>query len=261
MLTQEQKDKIINRNYDWLQSYIKDVMDALPDLENSVTIEGIALSWAKLDERRKKGCAKIEDAIELYKKEYAYDSENVSKLTGKKSHELNIPPVKKVEYTVNEDLSAATIEQMAKDVAFLKQMSTDEGICEFFDLNGDRNRFYGTVIDKEKVPIIKKVNGLMDILATVHGVTVDKFDEDIDPRVNVAVFGINANSMFSFSDTAYKAFKEAVNLCDSILVIPRTERSVRIVLSISNIWKKSIQLTDEEMKDYGYWEEDEEEFI
>lgn len=250
MLTDEQKNKIINRNYDWLHPYVADVIRLLPDLENSVTIEGIAMEWAKLDERKKKGSVTIEEAIKAYEKKYERDAAYVEKTTGKKLKPLSIPKVKKeaTQYVVNEDLSNATIEALIKKKDMAELLSSPDGIYELLEGNPEAELFYGTEIDKDKLSCAYACDNFLDIISTVDGIKVDKFAEP-NPYASAAIFGMNIRHAVHLTETALNAFRQIVLLADEMMVFPR-ENETRIAFAIHDLWKEHRLMSEEEKQQH-----------
>lgn len=265
MLTEEQKQKILNRNYEWLQPYIMNVFKQIPQLENSATIEGIAMEWAKMAERRASGRATIEEAIKAYEKQYEKDREYILKTTGQTMPDLVIPAVVQEEpkYVVNEELSAATIEALARETNFIKKLTTPDGLDDFLSPDREANRFYGTELNEQSLMRIWKVNSLMDILATAYGVTVEKYDTDKpDPYSREAIFAVESNNLISFTGTAYEAFQKIIDIADDIMFLnPEGKRRLRIVITIKDIWSKWRRMDDDKLKDLGLIDDEEDSFI
>ena len=243
--TDKQKQDIINRNYDWLKPYISKVFFDAPEIDNSVTVEGIALEWAKLDERSPKKKHTIKEAIKAYQKSYGKDAKFIKDLTGETLPELKIDEPK-TEYIVNEDKSAATLEALQRDVTFIRDVVEADGDPSALMFNDEAERFYGTVLDDDIMKKVQRVNDLLDIVAIGSNAKVTKCEKP-NPRSTSAVFAIKYKGISGILNTALKSFREIVETVDEIFVIPMDEETVRISLTLNNVWKEHRRMDDFEM--------------
>ena len=248
MLTPERKAEIINRNFDYVRPYVKRVIEELPDLENSVHIEGIAECWYDLEMKYGKK-ASVDSAIRAYEKEYARDAKEIEMMTGDKLPPLDIEKFKP-KYVINEDLTHAVLENVKGKIDLAKKVEEHDGsiLSTLLD-DVDNDRFYGTIVNEETVKKLEKANSLLDIIKTCDGVTVQKFKEP-RPRSDEGVVAINVvGGLSCFSGSVYKAFRELVGIADEFIVIPKSETVTRIALPFYNLWKESREMTDEEMEE------------
>ena len=248
MLTKERKEEILNRNFDGLKPYIQRIFIEAPNLENSVHIEGVALCWKALQERSKRKIP-IQSAIRKYEKEWESDRKFVGKMTGEELPPLNTEDwLPKPKYVVNEDLTSAVLENVKSEISFNKKVSEFGGdiLAAFVD-DLDNDRFYGTVVNEDTLKKLHRANELLDIIKTNRDVNVKKFKEP-NPRSSIGVVAVHAiRGMSVISGTAYKAFRELVQIADDCSILPATSDKARISFGFHNLWKESREMTDAEL--------------
>lgn len=248
MMTNEKKQKILNRNPEYLTPYLMKVFHDAPNIDNSMTIEGIAMEWSKLEESGRRNTVTIADAIKAYEKSYGKDAQIVKDITGESMPELNIA-VTPSDYKVNEELTAAHMEEIKKEKDFYEGLMSSDGFPFSDDFEEDDDeRFYGTVFDDSCWGVINRVNDLLDILNTSSDITVQKFTEP-NPRTPDAIVAFTTQDVCSLAGTQYKAFAELTQLAKEMYIVPKENRNVRFAFSLGNVWKEHRDLTDEEMQE------------
>lgn len=247
MLSQKKKEDIINMNFEYIRPYIKRVMAELPNLENSVHIEGVAECLYECEMKYRKKVS-IDTAIKAYEKKYAEDSMTVKMLSGGDMPPLNTEEWKS-KYVIDEDLTQATLENVKTKINFAKKMEQHDGDLMSAIMDDiDEDRFYGTVVNKQTLNKLEKANRYLDIIKTNDGVTIQKFKE-ANPRTDEGIVAINVvNGVTSFQGAVYKAFRGLVNIADEFTILPSTSTVTRVVFSFYNLWAESREMTDEEME-------------
>lgn len=251
--TEKQKKNIIDRNYDWLKPYISKVFFDAPEIDNSMTVEGIALEWAKLEERNPEKRVTIKDAIKAYEKSYKADAKFVQEKTGESMPELKID-TPDVTIVVNDEKSSATIETLQREASFVEDVIKADGNPYALMFDEEKERFFGTVPDKDILKKVERVNELLEVIAIGADASISKC-ETLKPRSESAVFAITYNGLNGITGTALKCFRKIVETVDEVFVVPKTNNSVRISFAINNLWKEHRLLSDSEMEEFENDEE------
>jgi len=250
MMTENRKQEIIDRNPEWLTPYLMKIFHDAPEIDNSVTVEGIAEEWSKLDDRYPSRAHSLKEAIKAYEKSYKYDAEFVRKTTGQELPKLEIK-VEDSKYILNEDKSTASLEKMQRDVEFVKDVIENDGNPLSLLFDEERESFYGTVLDEDIMKKAYRVNDLLEIVAIGSNVEVQKFEEP-KPRSSSAVFALTFKGLNSINQTAMKAFKEITQIVDEVIIIPRENETTRISFVLDGLWAEhtNIDQNDEPEDEY-----------
>ncbi len=155
---------------------------------------------------------------------------------------------REVQYQVNEELTAAVMEEILKKKIFLDELAAAGGdpYAVIFG-SGEQERFCGTAVNEEAVEKMRRINDLLDVVGTGTCISVQKC-ETPNPRSNSAVFAVNfLHGVNALNGTGYKAFREITRLTDEMIIVPKEGRSVRIAFTLGDIWKGHRELDDFEL--------------
>lgn len=153
-------------------------------------------------------------------------------------------------YKVNEEMTGAVIENYKDMLKVAKKIEDCDGdILSAIFGEREENRFYGTKINENVIKRLRRVNDKLDIIGATKEIEIQKFVEP-NPRCREAVVAITVHDMIAdFKGELYYALYWLVGLADSVSVMPRDDRTVRIVFVFNDLWVESRLMTDEEIEE------------
>ena len=252
MLTDKERQEIIDMNSDdpILQGYIKKVMDNAPNLDNSVHIEGIATEWNQAEQIEGWKHISFAEAVERYKFQYEQEKKTAER------HGAKMPPLEmdlskpEEQYTINEELTAVSIEAQKKLGNVLEFGKKFMETGSLFDMDDEFERFYGTVLNEDTVKKAWRANELLDILELgCLSASIEKFEEP-NPHFHSAILAVNFSELNGLDGTVLGAFQELTALADTITIVPNEPKICRIVFEFQNLWTEHRLITDQEAAEY-----------
>ena len=162
------------------------------------------------------------------------------------------------DFVLNEEMTEAVLEKCKEELKIKEKIEKNDGdlLAAIF---GERevDRFYGTVVNEEKIKTLKQANALLDIINTSDDVTVEKFEDPCPLCPSESVIINVPNGFGMFNGAVYRAFRRLTKIADDFMVMWRGERSVRMVFNFKDVWLEHREMTDEEMEEYNNMEDTE----
>lgn len=154
------------------------------------------------------------------------------------------------DYKINEEMTGAVMENYKDMLKVAKKIENCDGdILSAVFGEQEVNRFYGTKLNENVIKRLRSVNDKLDIIGATKEIEIQKFVEP-NPRCREAVVAITVHDMIAdFKGELYYALYWLVVLADSVSVMPRDDRTVRIVFVFNDLWSESRLMTDEEIEE------------
>lgn len=154
------------------------------------------------------------------------------------------------DYKVNEEMTGAVIENYKDILKVAKKIEDCDGdiLSAVFGCR-EENRFYGTKINENVVKRLRLANRKLDVIGATGEIEIQKFNEP-NPRCREAVVAITVHDMIAdFKGELYSALDWLIGIADSVSIMPRDNRTVRIVFVFNNLWEESRLMSDEEIEE------------
>lgn len=154
------------------------------------------------------------------------------------------------DYKINEEMTGAVMENYKDMLKVAKKIEDCDGdILSAVFGEQEVNRFYGTKLNENVVKRLMMANRKLDVINATGEIEIQKFVEP-NPRCREAVVAITLHDMIAdFKGELYYALYWLIGIADSVSIMPRDGRTVRIVFVFYNLWLESRLMTDEEIEE------------